>query len=180
MHPWYVGGMDKLRKLTPDVHDLLVYGTRRGRKTSDICKLAGVTPKALRTWLALADQDERAMQLLVDMEAAKLELRQEIDRAMTSSFDVLRNALVIAAYRKAEALDSEDERVVQAAATEILDRFHGKPTQSINANVTAAVAVKGYIGINPDEWDTDDQSVPATEVASGAVEGQESDSAADG
>lgn len=169
-----------LRKLTPEVHELLVYGVRRGRTMVHVCKLAGVSVAQLKVWRRCAEQgDEKAAALFADMEAAKLELRAEIDGAMVSSREVLLKALVIAAYRKVEALDSDDERTAQAAATEILDRFHGRPTQSINANVTAAVAVKGYIGVSPDEWDAD-QSVQTVGLASGAVEGQESDLAADG
>lgn len=48
---------------------------------------------------------------------------------MIASHELLRSALPKAAMRKIDALDSLDERIQQAAATEILDRFHGKPTQ---------------------------------------------------
>lgn len=169
-----------LRKLTPEVHELLVYGVRRGRTMVHVCKLAGVSVAQLKVWRRCAEEgDEKAQALVADMEAAKLELRAELDNAMVNSQEVLRKALVVAAYRKVEALDSDDERTAQAAATEILDRFHGKPTQSINANVTAAVVVKGYIGVSPDDWDSD-QPVQAAGVASGAVAGQESDLTSDG
>jgi len=41
--------------------------------------------------------------------------------------------LAIAALAK--ALESEDERVVVAAATQILDRGYGKPAQTVNAKI---------------------------------------------
>lgn len=157
-----------LRKLTPEVHELLVYGVRRGRTMANVCKLAGVSVAQLKVWERCAEQgDVKAQALVADMAAAKLELRIEIDAAMTSSQEVLRKALVVAAYRKVEALDDGDVRVVQAAATEILDRFHGKPVQAVQASVTAQIAVKGYIGISPDDWD--DQPISTTGMADSAV-----------
>ncbi len=58
-----------------------------------------------------------------------------------ASREILRSALPLAAMRKVDALDSADERIQQAAATEILDRFHGKPKQAIDATVTGAHSI---------------------------------------
>lgn len=52
------------------------------------------------------------------------------------SQEILRKGLALAAQRKIEALNSADIRIQQAAATEILNRFHGMPTQ--RAEVTGA------------------------------------------
>jgi hypothetical protein len=58
-----------------------------------------------------------------------------------ASREILRTALPLAAMRKVDALNSGDERIQQAAATEILDRFHGKPKQSIDAVVSGPVSI---------------------------------------
>lgn len=102
---------------------------------------------------------------------------------MIASYEIMRSSLPKAAMRKADGLDSADERIQQNAATEILDRFHGKPTQRMEANVTGAIAVKGYVNISPDDWDNAEQqfdsSVQAATVADRTVAGQESDSTVD-
>ena len=43
--------------------------------------------------------------------------------------EVIRRNTAKAAWIKASGMDSEDERVQQASATEVLDRSLGKPTQ---------------------------------------------------
>ena len=58
-----------------------------------------------------------------------------------ASREILRRKLVKAAQTKAAGLDSRKEAIKQAAATEILDRFHGKPTQQNNVNVTGGPLV---------------------------------------
>lgn len=60
---------------------------------------------------------------------------------MIASYEILRAGLPKAAMKKIDALDSKDERIQQAAATEILDRFHGRPTQSIDATVHGPVSI---------------------------------------
>lgn len=60
---------------------------------------------------------------------------------MIASYELLRAGLPKAAMRKLDGLDSRDERIQQAAATEILDRFHGKPKQSIDATVHGPVSI---------------------------------------
>lgn len=54
---------------------------------------------------------------------------------MIVSLEILRSALPKAAMRKVDGLNSLDERIQQAAATEILDRFHGRPTQHVESAV---------------------------------------------
>lgn len=60
---------------------------------------------------------------------------------MIASYEMLRSALPKAAMRKIDGLDSGDEKVRQAAATEILDRFHGRPKQSIDATVHGPISI---------------------------------------
>lgn len=50
--------------------------------------------------------------------------------------DLLKKNLIRAAKVKAAGLDSKKAAVSQAAATEILDRFMGKPTQQSNVNLS--------------------------------------------
>lgn len=157
-----------LRKLTPYVHAQLVRAFRRGRNITDACQSAGISLTTLRKWEKCAEHgNAQAIKLFADIEEAKRLLEIEMEMAMESSREVLRKALVVAAYRKVEALDDGDVRVVQAAATEILDRFHGKPVQAVQASVTAQIAVKGYVGISPDDWD--DQPISTTGMADSAV-----------
>lgn len=65
-------------------------------------------------------------------EAVRLMLEDSLDLAR----DLLKRNLVRAAKVKVKGLDSKKVAVSQAAATEILDRFMGKPTQQNNVNVT--------------------------------------------
>ena len=52
-----------------------------------------------------------------------------LDRAADSAFDILEGQVVRAAMVKVSGLDSDDEKVRQAEATEVLDRVLGKATQ---------------------------------------------------
>ena len=52
-----------------------------------------------------------------------------LDRAADSAYEILEGQVVKAAMVKVAGLDSEDEKVRQAEASEILDRVLGKPTQ---------------------------------------------------
>lgn len=159
----------ELRKLTRTVHQQLVYGVRHGLSLHRACVLAGITMLTFERWRQRAENGHEAAQRLVeDIEQAQRELEEERRNAVANSRRILESALVTAAYRKVEALNSDDERTAQSAATEILDRFHGKPVQSVNANVTAQAVVKGYIGISPDEWDSD-SAVQAAGMADSAV-----------
>ena len=98
-------------------------------------------------------------------EAVRLMLEDSLDLAR----DLLRRNLVRAAKVKVRGLESKKAALAQAAATEILDRFMGKPVQAINANVTAEVTTKGYVSISPDDWDEPDSGVSASTVADSAV-----------
>lgn len=85
--------------------------------------------------------------------------------------DLLKKNLIRAASVKVKGLESKKTAVSQAAATEILDRFMGKPVQSVSATVNANVTVvKGYMTVSPDDWDSDTNSdVQAASVADSAV-----------
>lgn len=98
-------------------------------------------------------------------EAVNLILEDSLDLAR----DLLKRNLVRAAKVKVRGLDSRKASIAQAAATEILDRFMGKPTQAINATLTADIAVKGYMVVSPDDWDEPDSGVSASTVADSAV-----------
>ncbi len=65
-------------------------------------------------------------------EAVRLMLEGSVDLAR----DLLRRNLVRAAKVKVRGLESKKAAIAQGAATEILDRFMGKPTQQSNVNVT--------------------------------------------
>ena len=98
-------------------------------------------------------------------EAVRLILADGVD----VSRGILRRALADAARVKVDGLKARGVGVKQAAATEILDRFLGKPKQSIEATVTADVTVKGYMVVSPDDWDEPDSGISASTVAGGAV-----------
>lgn len=100
-------------------------------------------------------------------EAVNLILEDSLDLAR----DLLKRNLVRAAKVKVRGLDSKKAAIAQGAATEILDRFMGKPTQSVSATVNANVTVvKGYMTVSPDDWDSDtDSGVQAATVADSAV-----------
>ncbi len=106
-------------------------------------------------------------------------VREALEEEFEASLEILRAALPRAAAVKVAGLDSTKASLRQNTATEIIERFHGKPVQAINANVTADVAVKGYVSISPDDWDIDSTVSPAG-VAGGAVERQEPDPTAHG
>lgn len=59
-----------------------------------------------------------------------------MDEGLQVSLDIMRRNLARAAKVKVSGLDSKKEAVKQAAATEILDRFHGRPKQQSDINVS--------------------------------------------
>lgn len=68
---------------------------------------------------------------------------------------VLQDATKQAAEVKVSGLKSRDERVKQNVATEILDRTIGKSTDKLDVT-SGGESIKGYVGINPDDWDKPD------------------------
>ena len=69
----------------------------------------------------------------------------------------LESAAQEAAQVKVDGLHSRKDNIRQDAASEVLDRVLGKPTQHIAQEVSGQIqVVKGYIGISPDDWDKDD------------------------
>lgn len=123
------------------------------RKDAEAARNIGLSPNTVYSW--------PEKKLLA--EAVNLILSDGVD----VSREILKRNLAKAARVKADGLDSRKEAIKQASATEILDRFHGRPTQSINANVTADVTVKGYMVVSPDDWDTEpDSGLPAAGLAS--------------
>jgi ActR/RegA family two-component response regulator len=65
---------------------------------------------------------------------------------------MLKNAVLKAVQVKVEGLDSENERVQQEVATEIIQHVFGRPTQK-RETVAAVINVKGYVGISPEDWE---------------------------
>lgn len=72
---------------------------------------------------------------------------------------VLQDAAEEAAKVKVEGLKSRKENIKQSAATEILDRNIGKPTQKIDAKteVSGGLTVKQYEKVSPDDWDDESE-----------------------
>ncbi len=106
-------------------------------------------------------------------------LHEVLEDQAAAAQTILRDAAIKAAKVKVSGLKSKNAKVQHDSATEILDRVLGKPTQNVNANVTADVAVKGYVSISPDDWDTD-STVQAPGMASAPMAGQEQDSTFNG
>ena len=75
-------------------------------------------------------------------------------QAKNAAIEILANYVAKAAMVKAEGLDCADEIRRQEAATEILDRIVGKPTQrsEISGPDGSAIPVKGYVQVSPDDW----------------------------
>lgn len=107
----------------------LRYVAERYRHDSNAAALRALnmSDDAPYRWANRADVDEAVLLMACD--------------GVLVSRELLRRALPQAAVVKVAALDSADERIQQAAATEILDRFHGKPKQAIDATVTGAHSI---------------------------------------
>ena len=103
-------------------------------------KAIGVKPSTVYEWPDIID------------EAAKL---MAID-ALESARELRRRNLIKAMGVKAAGLDSKDEKVRQAAASEIIEWELGKAGGKIDLT-SGGERIKGYIGINPAEWDKDGQ-----------------------
>jgi len=95
----------------------LRYVAERYRHDTDreTLEVLGMSPDAPYRWANKAEVNEAIALMARD--------------GVFVSRELLRRALPQAAVVKVAGLDSSDERIQQAAATEILDRFHGKPTQ---------------------------------------------------
>lgn len=95
-----------------------VVATQECATKKEAAELVGIQPDTVYRWPSIVDE---AVELFsINVEQAVL--------------GVLESAAAKAAMVKAKGLDSTDEKVRQAVATEILDRNLGKPTlrQSIN------------------------------------------------
>ena len=143
--------LDEIKKtLTPDQLRYL-YERVLCRTDAEAARNVGISPNTVYSWNENTPIQE-AVNLL-------------LDDGLQVSLDIMRRNLARAAKVKVAGLDSKKEVIKQAAATEILDRFHGRPKQSIDATVTADVTVKGYMVVSPDDWDEPDSSVQAPPVA---------------
>lgn len=121
------------------------------RTDAEAARNCGISPNTVYTW-----NEKTLIQEAVNL---------LMDEGLQVSLDIMRRNLARAARVKVSGLDSKKEVIKQGAATEILDRFHGKPRQAIDANVTAEVTVKGYMTVSPDDWDEPDSDVSAASVA---------------
>ena len=87
-------------------------------------------------------------------------INEAVDLVLADSLevarDLLKKNLIRAAKVKVDGLSSKKTVVAQAAATEILDRHFGKPTQQNNINVSG-----GPLTINLTGSDTEAESVGA-------------------
>lgn len=97
------------------------------KSDSDACRKAGVS----RGWLFqhnAPDLFERAMAFKADVTyRAQMILEEAVEKA---------------AQVKVDGLDSKDKHIKQSAATEILDRRFGKPTQRNEVTLPGAIVVK--------------------------------------
>lgn len=121
------------------------------RTDAEAARNCGISPNTVYTW-----NEKTLIQEAVNL---------LMDEGLQVSLDIMRRNLARAARVKVGGLDSKREAIKQSAATEILDRFHGRPKQSIDATVTADVTVKGYMVVSPDDWDEPDSGVQAAPMA---------------
>ena len=92
------------------------------RTDAEAARNCGISPNTVYTWNEKTPIQE-AVNLL-------------LDDGLQVSLDIMRRNLAKAARVKVGGLDSKKETVRQGAATEILDRFHGRPKQQSDINVS--------------------------------------------
>lgn len=110
----------------------------------------GLNPQAVYNW--------PEKQLI--NEAVHLILADGVDM----SRQILQRALADAARVKVAGLKSKKAAIAQASATEILDRFHGRPRQQSDINVNA-----GPLSIVLTWGDTEAESASTDGAATGAA-----------
>ena len=125
--------MDNLRTELDQLEDArLSYVTARSRVNSDRQGFleAGIAKATFYTWPAAEREKLNAL--------AQRFKRETAERALM----ILQDAAALAAEVKVSGLKSRDERVKQAAATEIIDRTIGKTDQPISGEVNIVVTIK--------------------------------------
>ena len=85
--------------------------------------LAKTTPDAVKGWKQRGVPIDRAVQLMSK-------------DGLIMSAEILRRALPRAAEVKVAGLESEDEKLAQDVATEIIERHHGKPEERRQDTIT--------------------------------------------
>ena len=141
------GRLDEIKQqLSPD-QLRYIYERVTTRTDAEAARNVGLSPETVYNW-----PEKRLVQ-----EAVRL----MVDDGLQASLDILRRNLARAARVKVAGLDSRKEAIKQAAATEILDRFHGKPTQQSNINVSG-----GPLTINLTWGDTEAENAGADNPAS--------------
>lgn len=114
--------LDEIKKtLSPDQLRYL-YERVLCRTDAEAARNCGIAPMTVYKWNEHTSIQE-AVNLLMD-------------DGLQVSLDIMRRNLARAARVKVGGLDSKREAVKQAAATEILDRFHGRPRQQNDVNLT--------------------------------------------
>ncbi len=124
--------MDDLKTLLDKLEDHrldYVMARSKCRSTSEALRESGVSRNTFYSW----DESERTR---LD-ELAQRFKRETGARALM----ILQDAAAEAAEVKVAGLKSRDERVKQAASTEILDRAIGKNDQPVSGEVTIHVTV---------------------------------------
>lgn len=124
--------MDSLRAELDKLEDnRLSYVIARASATTDAQGIrdAGISRASFYTWPA--EERDNLNKL------AQRFKRETAERALM----ILQNATVEAAEVKVSGLKSRDERVKQAASTEILDRAVGKSEQPVSGELTIHVTV---------------------------------------
>ena len=109
------------RTLSPDQ---LRYLTERVlcRTDAEAARNVGIDPHVAYNWPNKQEINEAVSLLL--------------EEGLQVSLDIMRRNLARAAKVKVSGLDSKKEAIKQGVATEILDRFHGKPRQQSDVNVS--------------------------------------------
>jgi transposase-like protein len=114
-----------------------------------------LNPKA--TYAEISKELDIPEQTLANWRLCQLAERVKQNK-LQATIDFMERLSIKAARVLEDQLDNEDERVRQTAAKDILDRFMGKPKQSVDNNLSGGIEVvqKLYVSISPDNW-TDDR-----------------------
>ena len=120
--------MDDLRTILDGLKDkqlAFVMARVSSVSTAEALRTCGIGKSAYYDW----PEDERKY-----LEDVAFRLQRE---SATRALMIIQDAAVQAAEVKVQGLKNRDDRIKQAASTEILDRNLGKPTQKLDANINS-------------------------------------------
>lgn len=91
----------------------------------------------------------------------KNQVREAVDLmrfdGMITALEIRRRNLAKAMAVKAAGLESDNEKIRQDVATELIEWELGKAQQKTDISGSVEVKQKAYIGFNPDDWDKADE-----------------------